>query len=107
MCRTENCASRTKTFPRAISLDTNGCGQEIRIRTGAVKSTSARVQIPESNNVQALNQLESVMRLRDDRVGQLMVDPLLDPAAQGVALWGDRTGIEVPSDLSTFGAQLI
>jgi hypothetical protein len=29
--------------------------------------------------VQRLNQLESALRLRDDRLGQLMVDPPLDP----------------------------
>jgi tetratricopeptide (TPR) repeat protein len=31
------------------------------------------------NRVQALNWLEAAMRLHDDRLGQLMVDPLLDP----------------------------
>jgi pimeloyl-ACP methyl ester carboxylesterase len=41
--------------------------------------------VDSGNNVHALNQLESALRLRDERLGQLMVDPLPDRCAKSRA----------------------
>jgi hypothetical protein len=57
--------------------------------------------------VQRLNQLESALRLRDDRLGQLMVDPPLDPLRKESRFGVIERELKFPPDLNTFGAHLI
>ena len=67
----------------------------------------AEIYARRGNNLQALNQLESAMRLRDDRLGQLIVDPLLDPLRKESRFGVIERELKFPPDLNTLGAHLI